>query len=298
MLDKITPAGTALSPAQTDQYWQDGYLFPIRAMSQSDAAQMRQELEALEKEWLDNGLPLPLNTYKRINAQIVMPIAHRIGMHAGILDIVQGILGPDIMLYSVEFLIKEPATKAVVTMHQDLTYWGMGEIDGLTTAWLALSPATTASGCMDFVRGSHKNPILPHEDSFDADNLLSRGQEIAVEVDEADATAIELAPGQMSLHHGLMFHASGPNISADRRIGVAIRYLNPAARQEVADKDYAMLVRGRDTTGNFINFAPPDELFAPRSLRLYEDIRAAQATTLAAGAKTGVGMYAATKGAV
>ena len=61
-------------------------------------------------------------------------------------------------------------------MHQGLAYWGLGGIDGIVTAWLALSPANLKSGCTDFVRGSHKNPIIPHEDSFDELNLLSRGQ--------------------------------------------------------------------------------------------------------------------------
>ena len=92
-----------------------------------------------------------------------------------ILDVVEGILGPDILVYAAEFFVKEPRTTHVVTMHQDLTYWGLGAIDGMVTAWLALSPATPASGCMDFVRASHKNPILPHEDTFDENNLLSRG---------------------------------------------------------------------------------------------------------------------------
>ena len=296
MLDKITPAGTALSPAQTDQYWQDGYLFPIRAMSQSDAAQMRQELEALEKEWLDNGLPLPLNTYKRINAQIVMPIAHRIGMHAGILDIVQGILGPDIMLYSVEFLIKEPATKAVVTMHQDLTYWGMGEIDGLTTAWLALSPATTASGCMDFVRGSHKNPILPHEDSFDADNLLSRGQEIAVEVNDADKVAVELKPGEISLHHGLTIHGSGPNTSDDRRIGAVIRYMRPDVQKTGGECDAANLACGTDRHGLFAPSPVPTLPFQAENLAYYDQLRHLQTQVMMKGAKKDSSFYDKAKG--
>jgi len=128
-----------LSQSQIDQYWADGYLFPLRVMSEEDAASLRSSLEEIEKEWLDNGLPLPLNTYKRVNSQVVMPMSYDIGMDDRILDVVEGVLGPDILLYSVEFLIKEAGTKHVVTMHQDLTYWGMGEIDGLTTAWLALS---------------------------------------------------------------------------------------------------------------------------------------------------------------
>lgn len=291
MLDQIAPAGTALSRSQTEQYWQDGYLFPIRAMPGEEAAALRRELEALEDEWLDNGLKLPLNTYKRINAQLVMPVAHKIGMHAGILEIVKGALGPDIMLYSVEFLIKEPRTKAVVTMHQDLTYWGMGEIDGLTTAWLALSPATVQSGCMDFVRGSHKNPILPHEDSFDADNLLSRGQEIAVEVNDADKVAVHLKPGEISLHHGLTIHGSGPNTSDDRRIGAVIRYMRPDVRKTGGERDAANLACGTDRHGLFDVSPIPTAPFQPENLAYYDELRRLQTEVMMKGAKGASNFY-------
>ena len=87
------------------------------------------------------------------------------------------------------------------------------------TAWVALSPATIESGCMRFVAGSHKQPIVPHFDTHAEQNLLTRGQEIEVEVEEADATDVVLRPGQVSLHHGHLFHASNPNDSDDRRIG-------------------------------------------------------------------------------
>ena len=207
------------------------------------------------------------------------------------LDVVEGILGPDILVWSSEFFIKEARTDAIVSMHQDLTYWGMGETSDQVTAWVALSPATRASGCMDFVRGSHRNPILPHEDTFAANNLLSRGQEIQVEVAESDKVAIELQPGQMSLHHGLTIHGSGPNGSDDRRIAVAIRFIKPTVAQQIADRDYAMLVRGADLEGHHTLFAAPARPFAPRMLELYEQIRADQAKALAAGAKAGVELY-------
>ncbi len=281
-----------LSRELTDQYWSDGYLFPIPVMAAEEAQALRQELETLERDWLDNGLPLPLNTYKRVNAHCVMPIAHRIGSDPRILDVVEGILGPDILIYGVEFFIKEPNTKHVVSMHQDLTYWGLGAIDGLLTAWLSLSPATPASGCMDFVKGSHKNPILPHNDTFDENNLLSRGQEIAVDITEDAKTPIEIHPGQMSLHHGLMIHGSGPNTTNDRRIAAVVRYCTPEIAQQVAEKDYAILARGADRTGNFINFTPPRAPFTPESLALYDEIRAAQAAATMAGTDNKKGLYA------
>ncbi|MGR3713426.1 MAG: phytanoyl-CoA dioxygenase family protein [Shimia sp.] len=281
----------ALSDAQKSQYWDDGYLFPLDLMTSDEAATWRDEIEVIEKDWLAADLPLPLGTYKRVNSHVVMPMAAKLASDKRVLDIVEGVLGPDILIWSAEFFIKEPRTKAHVSMHQDLTYWGLGEIDGLVTAWIALSPATVASGCMDFVRASHKNPILPHTDTHEADNLLSRGQEVAVDISPDDKTAIELQAGQMSLHHGLTIHGSGPNTSNDRRIGFVIRYVKPEIAQQVADRDYAMLARGADRPGNFTNIAEPRTLFDPASLALYDEIRKEQAAALMKGSKDTKRLY-------
>ncbi|WP_298356394.1 phytanoyl-CoA dioxygenase family protein [uncultured Litoreibacter sp.] len=280
-----------LPAALRKQYWQDGFLFPVPVMDPAEAAEMRAELEQIERDWLDADLPLPLNTYKRVNANIVMPLAHRIAMHPGVLDVVEGVLGPDILVFSAEFFIKEPRTTQIVSMHQDLTYWGLGAVDGLVTAWVALSPATPASGCMDFVRGSHKDAILPHEDTFDANNLLSRGQEVAVDVDEADKVNIEIHPGQMSLHHGLTIHGSGPNVSDDRRIAAVIRYMRPDI-VPAEGRTEAMLARGSDTSGRATLLPAPQANFEPAALALYEDVRQAQAKVMMDGAATNKGIYA------
>jgi len=292
MLDYMALNDGKLTKNQQNQYWEDGYLFPMQVVTPRQAGVWRTELEALEAKWLDNGLPLPLNTYKRVNAQCVMPLASEIGLNPAILDVVEGILGPDIMLYSTEFFIKEAQTAHVVTMHQDLTYWGMGEIDGLLTAWLALSDVTTETGCMDFVKGSHKNSILPHEDSFDENNLLSRGQEIVVDVAETDKVAVELAPGQLSLHHGLTIHGSGPNTGNDRRIGVAIRYLTPHIKKQMGGQDYAIPARGDCAGDNFKTYAAPKQEFAPEDLKLYDQIRNVQTAVMMADAKDNSGIYA------
>ncbi|WP_170423961.1 phytanoyl-CoA dioxygenase family protein [Ruegeria arenilitoris] len=294
MPEKNQKRDTALTKAQSEKYWEDGFLFPLTIFSQDEAAEMRAALEQIERDWLSAELPLPLNTYKRVNAHLVMPLASRVAMDPRVLDAVEGVLGPDIMVWSAEFFIKEPNTAHTVGMHQDLTYWGMGETPDQVTAWIALSPATVESGCMDFVRASHKNPILPHNDTYSDTNLLSRGQEIAVDVDETDKTHIELAPGQMSLHHGLTIHGSGPNRSNDRRIGLAIRYLNPNAKQLVAERDYAMMARGQDGQSNFIHVTPPTRLFSDEALALYETVRRDQSKALAEGAAGEVPLYGST----
>ena len=292
MLDSLPLAAGRLSTDQCAQYWRDGFLFPLPALSPDLAHAARSELEEIERTWRTADLPHPLNTYKRVNAHVVMPMAARIACDRGILDVIEGVLGPDILIYSTEFFIKEPNTTQIVSMHQDLTYWGLGAIDGLVTAWIALSPATPASGCMDFVAASHKNAILEHEDSFDPNNLLSRGQEVKVRVSDADKTAIEIHPGQMSLHHGLTIHGSGPNTTDDRRIACVVRYVRPDMAQEVGGQDYAMHARGVDRFGNFIHVPVPDTPFAPEALALYDDIRKQQAQVMMKGAKGSTEIYA------
>lgn len=284
MLETMAVPQDGLTQAQVDQYWRDGFLFPLPAISREAALAARAEFEAMEATWQTADLPQPLNTYKRVNAHVVMPMAVQIAQDPTVLNIVSSILGPDVLIYSVEFFVKEPRTKHIVSMHQDLTYWGLGAVDGLLTAWIALSPATPASGCMDFVAGSHKNAILPHEDTFDDNNLLSRGQEVKVDVAPDDKTAIEIHPGQMSLHHGLTIHGSGPNTSDDRRIACVVRYARPDIAQQVGEVDYAMLARGADRSRNFIHIAPPSAPFDPEALALYEEIRTAQAQVMMKGA--------------
>ncbi len=294
MLPSITLSQRRLNQQQVKQYWDDGFLFPIPVMESDEGHAARAELEAIEVEWLNKGLPLPLNTYKRVNSHIVMPLAARIAKDPRVLDVIEGILGPDILIYAAEFFIKEPRTTQIVSMHQDLTYWGLGATQGLVTAWIPFSPSTPKSGCMDFVRGSHKNSILPHEDTFDDNNLLSRGQEIRVEVANEDKVAIEIHPGQMSLHHGLTIHGSGPNRSSDRRIALVVRYCRPDVAQEVGETDYAMPARGTDTLGNFAHVPVPEVNFSPQSLEFYEQVRQTQAKVMMRGSDRGgtSGIYA------
>jgi ectoine hydroxylase-related dioxygenase (phytanoyl-CoA dioxygenase family) len=142
-----------------------------------------------------------------------------------------------------------------VSWHQDSTYWGLSEPDVLT-AWVAFSESSIESGAMRMVPGTHTEQV-PHRDTFAPDNLLSRGQEVMVEVDEARAVDVVLHPGEMSLHHVRMFHGSPPNRSADRRIGYAIRYIPTHVRQVAGPRDTATLVRGVDEYHHFDHETSP-----------------------------------------
>jgi ectoine hydroxylase-related dioxygenase (phytanoyl-CoA dioxygenase family) len=103
---------------------------------------------------------------------------------------------------------------------------------------------------MQVIPGSHKVDQLPHVDTFHKDNLLSRGQEIAVEVDKSKAVGLAMGAGEMSLHHIKLVHGSDANRTGDRRIGLAIRYIPTYVRQTKV-RDAAMLVRGTDRYRHF-----------------------------------------------
>ena len=121
---------------------------------------------------------------------------------------------------------------------------------------------------MRVMPGTHTSEVARISDTFAADNLLSRGQEISVEVDEPRPSTLELEPGQMSLHHVKLIHGSEPNPSDKRRIGLAMRYIPTHVRQTAGMIDSAMLVRGVDSFGNFHPEERPGADLAPSPLRI------------------------------
>ncbi len=272
---------SSLTDAQVSFYKENGYYKPLRVFSETEMVDLRAEIEAVEARYSHGSLPAPLNQYFRYDGQIVMPFMVRVARNPAILDAVESIIGPDLMVWSAELFIKDGGSVAKVSWHQDLTYWGMGGTDLQVSAWLAVTNVDANNGCMRFVPGSHKLDIVSHRDTFAEDNLLSRGQEVAVEVDERDAVLDDLLSGEMSLHHGKIFHASGPNHSDDRRIGLVVRYISPALQRTLPGRDYAMLVRGVDNHMNWNNVAPPVTLFGENEIHTYNTVLREQQKVLA-----------------
>ena len=241
-------------------YSQDGYVFPINVLNCEEAKSLRQDLEKAESEL--KGYPQKLALLKSYPDRL-LPSFDKLIRKSELINAAKAVLGPDLLVWSAALFIKEPKSPKIVSWHQDLTYWGLDDAEE-TTCWIALSNASEASGCMKFVPGSHKEQQIKHIDTFDQNNLLTRGQEIAVDVDEGDSIAIELNAGQASMHHGHLFHASGPNTTSDRRIGSAIRYIKTSMRQNSGEKALVAHVAGED---HYHNFKIAD---APKG-RLHED---------------------------
>ena len=232
-------------------YQETGYLAPIRALTTAEAATIRARLETFEA-----GAG-PLAGKLRQKSHLLFTWLNDLIRHERILDAVEDVIGPDILCWGTSFFIKEPHNSAYVSWHQDSTYWGLDPAD-IVTAWVALSDSTTENGAMRVVPGSHTMAQVPHRDTFRSDNLLSRGQEIMVDVDPSQAVTLTLKAGEMSLHHVRLIHGSEPNPSGQRRIGFAIRYLPTYVRQVAGTHDWATLVRGVDRYGNFELEQRPD----------------------------------------
>jgi hypothetical protein len=233
-----------LSQAAVGRYHREGYYSPIRVLSPAEALAYRAKLEAVEASGR-----LPAGAL-RSKCHLLLTWVDHIVRHRQVLDAVESLVGPDILVWGTSFFIKEPHNASFVSWHQDLTYWGLQPAD-IVTAWIALSESRRQNGAMQVIPGTHTMEVVPHKDTFAPDNLLSRGQEIAVEVDATKAVALELEPGEMSLHHVKLIHGSEPNGSAARRIGLAIRYIPTCVRQTAGMTDSATLVRGSDRFGHF-----------------------------------------------
>lgn len=233
-----------LSQEAIRHYGAQGFYAPVRVFSEEEARHYRRLLEAHEAR---SGGPLQGNL--RVKTHLLFTWVDRLVHHEKILDAVEDLIGPDILCWTTNFFIKEPQSPGFVSWHQDAAYWGL-DPEEVVTAWVALSPSNAVSGCMKVIPGTHLESHIPHVDTFHQDNLLTRGQEIAVEVDEARAASMPLSPGEISLHHIKLVHGSAPNRSDDRRIGLAIRYIPTRVRQ-TKQRDSAMLVRGVDRHGHF-----------------------------------------------
>ena len=135
---------------------------------------------------------------------------------------------------------------------------------------------------MEFIPGTHTSDQIPHRDTFSRHNLLTRGQEVAVDVDAAKAVVIDLQPGEMSLHHVRLVHGSPPNPSNDRRIGFAIRYI-PTSVAQIAGEDSATLVRGTDVHRHFELEPRPARDMDPEFVALHKKITERNARILYRG---------------
>ncbi len=259
---------TKLSAEAVASYNEHGFYAPVPVLSAMEAAQARRALEAHERSHGKLAGPL------RHKSHLLFTWLDELVRHPAILDAVEDVLGPNLLVWGSSFFIKDARDPGFVSWHQDSTYWGLDPAD-IVTAWVALSESTAENGAMRVMPDTHKMDQAPHRDTFAEGNLLSRGQEIEVDVDESKAVMLELQPGEMSLHHVRLIHGSDPNPSGKRRIGFAIRYLPTYVRQVVGSHDSATLVRGVDEFRNFSPERRPDADFSAGARAFHAEVTGA-----------------------
>jgi len=230
-----------LSPEKVRQYESDGYLFPIQVLSSAEVDGYRAEEERLHQALAALDNPKPPN-----QVHLHFRWAYDLVSDARILDVVEAILGPDILVHSTTIFGKQPGDERYVSWHQDGYYMNL-DTPAFVSAWVALTDSDTDNGCLRVIPGSHRPGRLPHGETARSEkNLLASGMEVGVDVDEGEAVDLTLRPGEASLHHVDLIHGSRANESGRSRVGVAIRYVAPHVKQAIKHHE-TLLVRGRDT---------------------------------------------------
>jgi non-haem Fe2+, alpha-ketoglutarate-dependent halogenase len=262
-----------LSTEERDFYQENGYLYPIRVFSDGETAEFRRQFDAYtdaHKELLGKMIPRERRAVYGLT-HLMLPWVYEIASHPRVLDAVEGAIGPNILVWGSDWFVKFAHDPAFISWHQDGAYWGLNP-PKVTTAWIALSPSTVENGCMQVMPGTQKSQ-LPQRETYGLDNALSRGQEIALEVNEGKSVAMALGAGEMSLHHIGIAHGSKANNTDQPRIGIAVRYIAPEVVQKGAERQIVQLVRGRDEYGNFDIVGPPGDAVRGAEIRKDADRR-------------------------
>ncbi len=244
-----------------------GYVAPLDVFSAEEALATRRAFDVVEaKEGRDK---CQTGLYDRHRD---LEFVWRMATHPRIVDCIEAIVGPNVLLMGSLFFCKYPPVtptikqrvKSVlgkgkvaakfVDWHQDLKYWGF-DPPYAVTAWVAVDDSDVENGCMRVIPGSHREGIVEHTTSSKSGNILSRNQAIRNElVDESKAVDLVLRAGQISLHHGEVFHASNPNRSSRRRCGLAVRYTHTGVKpipEAKAVVRHPILLRGVDEVRHF-----------------------------------------------
>ncbi len=258
-------------------YDDNGIATPLRVLEEAEAEALGERVMAARRSG-QQDIELALQT----NPHLLFPWLFDLATSASVLDAVEQVLGPDLLIWSSQFFLKDSGDGGYVSWHQDSTYWGL-EPNTITTAWIALSPSTPESGCMRVAPGSHALDQLPHSDTFKEGNLLSRGQEIAVDVSQMETLDVVLLPGEMSLHHVQLVHGSEPNKSSRPRIGFVVRFIPTSVRQ-MGGRTCATLVRGKDTYNHFDLLEAPDGELTEKAWNTAKDAKARMQDILMASA--------------
>jgi hypothetical protein len=244
----------ALTAEQVASFRHNGFLFPIAALTHPEIATCLVGVDRLEGEL---GCPIAEADVKwRSHAYAHSPWFNTLIRHPRILDAVEDVIGPNILVWTSTFFIKEPHSATFAAWHQDGSYFGL-EPKEQVCAWVALTDASQEAGCMEQL-SSRGAPRQLHHAALGLTNSINRaGQTIVEPFDESQPVAMALPAGSFSLHHELAVHRSAPNNASHRRVGIGVNYIPTHVRVDGPVRLCAMLVRGEDHYGHFDLIEPP-----------------------------------------
>lgn len=240
-----------LTAEQITEYQTKGYVAPVPVLEPEEVRRYREALEDFEGR---SGACLDFP--ERSKSHLLFGWADAIVHHPNVLDAVEDLIGPDILVYHLTVHIKEPRTDQHIVWHQDDDYFHLTPAEHVT-AWVALSDATAQTGCMRMIPGAYKQGLLAHREDPRPDHLIRLGKGIYDQFTPDDGELVPVPAGCMSLHHTHTPHASGPNRGHDRRIGVGVSYIPAHVRPERDPRSSALLVRGED---RYEHFHPEERL--------------------------------------
>lgn len=244
-----------LEASQVARWRREGFLTPFALLGDAERRDCLAGLARLES-WLGETVNASDELKWRTMPYLLMPWAAALARDARILDRVEALLGPDILIFTSTFFIKEAHSPTIAAWHQDSTYYGLSPADEVTV-WIALTRADREAGCMEVLPFDGPPRQLRHAARVVENSVNRASQKIVEPLDDARAVAMPLEPGEFSMHHGLTPHRSGPNRSAHRRIGLGLNYIATGVRPVGSVRPAAMLVRGSDRHGHFELLDPP-----------------------------------------
>lgn len=242
-VDVASLAPNPLSEAQVASYWQDGFVSGVPVLSEPEIARFRTWLELIEAEQAArHGGTWDARNFDpdAVPDHPLLDWSMELATHPRLLDAVQSVLGPNLVVRNIDIFVREARTRDGVVWHRDT--WKTGdETDKLLTVWLGLNPSTPETGGLRFLRGGHRGLLPGEELSLEA---LSFTSKTVKAIDAGDVVDNVMSPGQASLHHIRTPHMSGGNRTQGRRIGFVVRFAAGDTRQDVMEAGVVRVARG------------------------------------------------------
>lgn len=213
-------AARTLQPGQIERFNRDGFTAPHDVFGADEAADLRTYFDGLIEAVV--GADDRRNGYSINCYHLVCERLHDLVLDERILDLVQDVLGPDLVCWGTHLFAKLPGDGMEVPLHQDAVYWPFTSTKSVTV-WLAIDDVDDDNAAMNFVPGTHTLGPLPH-DELELDGTRVLGRRVSDPESYGERYVNELRAGQVSLHSDLLLHGSKVNTSQRRRAGLTLRY--------------------------------------------------------------------------